>query len=65
MQFLISVLGHTTDFATDEEMAAIDAFNDRLIAEGHWASRAGSPHPARPPSSISARARHLPPTGRS
>jgi hypothetical protein len=34
--YLVSVLHDSTDLATDEEMAAIDVFNDRLRAEGHW-----------------------------
>ena len=47
-QYLISVLHEGTDTATAEEMAAIDAFNDRLQAEGHWvfAGGLGSPDPA-------------------
>lgn len=35
MQYLVSVIDETTGLATPEEMAAIDAFNERLIAEGH------------------------------
>ena len=35
MRFLISVVDDTTGSATPAEMAAIDAFNDRLQAEGH------------------------------
>jgi hypothetical protein len=33
-QYLISVPADTADFATAEEMAAIDVFNERLRAEG-------------------------------
>ena len=36
MQYLVSVIDDTAGLATPEEMAAIDAFNDRLMAEGHW-----------------------------
>ena len=45
MQYLVSVINDNTDLATQEEMAAIDAFNDRLQAEGHWvfAGGLGSP----------------------
>jgi hypothetical protein len=45
MQYLVSVLHDTTESATATEMAAIDAFNDRLEADGHWvfAGGLGSP----------------------
>jgi hypothetical protein len=36
LQYLISVLDDTTGSGTAEEMAAIDAFNAQLRAEGHW-----------------------------
>jgi len=36
MQFLISVIDDQTGDATPEEMVAIDAFNGRLRADGHW-----------------------------
>jgi hypothetical protein len=47
-QYLISVLTDTTDLATSEEMAAIDAFNEQLQAEGNWvfAGGLGSPSTA-------------------
>ena len=41
MQYLVSVITDTPDLATPDEMAAIDAFNDRLQAEGHWVFAAG------------------------
>ena len=41
MQYLVSVIADTADLATPEEMAAIDVFNDRLIAEGHWVFAGG------------------------
>jgi hypothetical protein len=41
MQYLVSVIYDTADLATPEEMTAIDAFNDRLIAEGHWVFAGG------------------------
>ena len=46
--YLFSVLTDTTDSATAEEMAAIDAFNEQLRAEGHWvfAGGLGSPSTA-------------------
>jgi hypothetical protein len=40
-QYLISVLYDTTELATDEEMAAIDVFNERLQADGHWVFAGG------------------------
>ena len=49
MQYLVSVIADTIDPTADpDEMAAIDAFNDRLQAEGHWvfAGGLGSPEPA-------------------
>jgi hypothetical protein len=41
MQYLVSVIDDTAGLATPEEMAAIDVFNDRLQAEGHWVFAAG------------------------
>lgn len=36
MKFLISVIDDLSGSGTPEEMVAIDAFNDKLQAEGHW-----------------------------
>jgi hypothetical protein len=41
MQYLVSVIDDTTGSATSTEMAAIDVFNDRLQAEGHWVFAGG------------------------
>src|ERR1700685_304510 len=41
MQYLVSVIDDTAGLATPDEMAAIDAFNDRLEAEGHWGFAGG------------------------
>jgi hypothetical protein len=41
MQYLVSVIHDAVDLATDDEMAAIDEFNDRLRAEGHWVFAGG------------------------
>jgi len=41
MQYLLSVIDDTPNSATPEEMTAIDAFNDRLQAEGHWVFAGG------------------------
>jgi hypothetical protein len=48
MKYLISVIDDNTGTATPSEHAAIDAFNDRLRAGGHWVFAAGidSPHTA-------------------
>ncbi|WP_214324890.1 YciI family protein [Nonomuraea sediminis] len=36
MQYLISVIHDQASLATPDEHAAIDVFNDRLQAGGHW-----------------------------
>ena len=41
MQYLVSVIADTPSLATAEEDAAIDVFNDRLIADGHWVFAGG------------------------
>ncbi|WP_030264433.1 YciI family protein [Streptomyces sp. NRRL B-24484] len=41
MQYLFSVIHDSAALATAEEMAAIDVFNERLVAEGHWVFAAG------------------------
>jgi hypothetical protein len=41
MQYLVSVIDDTTGSGTPEETAAIDVFNDRLRAGGHWVFAAG------------------------
>ena len=46
MQYLVSVINDTTDLATPAEMAAIDVFNDRLVAEGHWVFAGGLAAPS-------------------
>src|ERR1700734_2411095 len=48
MQYLVSVIDDTAGLGTPGEMAAIDVFNDRLQAEGHWvfAGGLGSPSSA-------------------
>lgn len=45
MNFLISVIDDQTNSASGDEMTAIDVFNDRLVADGHWvfAGGLGSP----------------------
>ena len=46
MQYLVSVIDDTAGLATPDEMAAIDAFNDRLIADGHWVFAGGLSAPS-------------------
>ena len=48
MQYLVSVIDDNAGLATPDEMAAIDTFNERLQAEGHWvfAGGLGSPEAA-------------------
>ena len=46
MQYLVSVIDDTADLATPEEQAAIDVFNDRLKAEGHWVVAGGLAAPS-------------------
>ena len=41
MQYLVSVINDKTNSGTPEEQAAIDVFNDRLNAEGHWVFAGG------------------------
>ncbi|MGW9197131.1 YciI family protein [Micromonospora chersina] len=45
-QYLMSVLTDTDDLATEAEMAAIDVFNERLQADGHWVFAGGLASPA-------------------
>jgi hypothetical protein len=45
MQYLVSVIDDTAGLATPDEAAAIDTFNDRLMAEGHWVFAAGLESP--------------------
>ena len=45
MQYLFSVIHDQTGLATPEEHAAIDVFNDRLQAEGHWVFAGGLASP--------------------
>ena len=41
MQYLVSVIFDRPGMATAEEDAAIDVFNDRLVAQGHWVFAGG------------------------
>jgi hypothetical protein len=46
MQYLVSVIDDTAGLATPDEKAAIDVFNDRLRAEGHWVFAGGLAAPS-------------------
>src|SRR5580658_2721374 len=46
MQYLVSVIDDTAGLATPEEDAAIDVFNDRLQADGHWVFAGGLAAPS-------------------
>jgi len=45
MQYLFSEIHDQAGLATPEEDAAIDVFNDRLQAEGHWVFAGGLASP--------------------
>jgi hypothetical protein len=46
MQYLVSVIDDRTNSGTADEAAAIDEFNDRLRAEGHWVFAGGLDAPS-------------------
>ena len=46
MRYLVSVIDDNAGLATPEEEAAIDVFNDRLQAEGHWVFAGGLAAPS-------------------
>lgn len=46
MQYLVSVIHDAAGLATPDEMAAIDVFNERLQAEGHWVFAGGLAAPS-------------------
>ena len=41
MRFLVNVIDSETNSATGDEMAAIDAFNEKLRTNGNWITAAG------------------------
>jgi hypothetical protein len=41
MQYLVSVIDDTAGSAAPDEDGALDVFNDRLQAEGHWVFAGG------------------------
>jgi hypothetical protein len=46
MQYLFSVIDDATGTGTADEDAAIDAFNDRLQAQGYWVFAGGLESPS-------------------
>jgi hypothetical protein len=46
MKYLVSVIHDQPGLATSEEMAAIDVFNDRLVADGNWVFAGGLASPS-------------------
>ena len=46
MQYLVSVIDDGAGLATPDEMADIDAFNERLKAGGHWVFAGGLAAPS-------------------
>jgi hypothetical protein len=46
MQYLVSVIYDKADLATPDEDAAIDVFNERLQADGHWVFGGGLAAPS-------------------
>jgi hypothetical protein len=45
MQYLVNVIDSRSESGTAEEAIAIDAFNERLVAGGHWVFAAGLADP--------------------
>jgi hypothetical protein len=45
-QYLISVLSDSTELASEQEMAAIDIFNEQLETKGHWVFGGGLASPS-------------------
>lgn len=46
MKYFVSVIDDTSNSASGDEMAAIDVFNDRLVADGHWVFAGGLASPS-------------------
>jgi len=46
MQYFVSVVAEGTELTLPGEMAAIDAFNDRLRAQGYWVYANGLAEPS-------------------
>lgn len=46
MQYMVSVIDEHSGSATEDEMQAIDVFNEQLQAEGHWVFAGGLTAPS-------------------
>ena len=46
MQYMVSVIDDKANNGTQEEMDAVDAFNDKLIADGNWVFAGGLADPS-------------------
>jgi hypothetical protein len=46
MQYLLSVIHDKNELGSSDEAAAIDVFNDRLQADGHWVFAGGLGYPS-------------------
>lgn len=46
MQYVLSVLNDKLEYGTDAEAAAIDVFNEKLQANGHWVFAGGLGFPS-------------------
>ena len=46
MRYLINVIDDHSESGSPDEMVAIDAFNERLVAGGHWVFAAGLADPS-------------------
>ena len=46
MQYMVSVIDDRSNSATEDELAAIDAYNDGLVADGHWVFAGGLAAPS-------------------
>jgi hypothetical protein len=46
MQYMVSVIDEKANNGTQEEMDAVDVFNDKLIADGYWVFAGGLAAPS-------------------
>ena len=46
MQYMVSVIDDKANNGTQEEMDAVDVFNDRLMADGYWVFAGGLAAPS-------------------
>ena len=46
MQYMVSVIDDQANNGTQEEMDAVDVFNDKLVADGYWVFAGGLAAPS-------------------